>query len=134
MMADDELTELLCQALGTIPDWEYPATKTSALGVFYGSIGTTPDQAVGVRVYALADTRVSGVRGRRVQLHIRGRRGARSGTDELEPLATRVLEGLSRVGGISGVTHLSMAQLGADENGREERTDNYIVTFDNDRI
>ena len=134
MMSDHELTELLCQALGAIPGWQYPATNSSSLGVFYGAIGTTPDQAVGVRVYGVADTRVSGVRGRRVQLRFRGRKGARSGADELEPPATAVLEGLSRVGGISGITHLSMAPLGADDNAREERTDNYIITFDNDTI
>ncbi|CAN7241974.1 minor capsid protein [Microbacterium sp. LjRoot45] len=134
MMSDHELTELLCQALGSIPGWQYPAVKTSPVGVFYGAIGTAPDQAVGVRVYGVADTRVSGVRGRRVQLRLRGRKGVRRGADELELPATAVLEGLSRVGGISGITHLSMAPMGADNDAREERTDNYIITFDNDTI
>jgi len=35
------------------------------------------------------------------------------------------------VGGISGVSRLSMAPAGADENGREERTENYLIILDN---
>ena len=133
-MTDEELTEVICTALATVDEWEYPATKTSTVGIFYGPIANTPEQAVGVRVYGLADSRDSGVRGRRVQVRYRGPRGAPQGADRLAALGTPTLENLSRVGGISGVTHLSMAPMGADDNGRDERTDNYIITLDNHNL
>lgn len=131
---DVELTQEICTQLGGITGWEWrptgPAYTSAEVGVFYGAIGTSPDRAVGVRVYGSTDTR-DGPASRRVQVRFRGAPGNPAGADDLAGQAFPVLTGLSRVGGISGVSRLSMAPLGADSNRREERTDNYIITLDN---
>lgn len=130
-MDDAQLTRTICSALGELPGWVFPSTGTADVGVYYGAIGSTPHQAVGVRVYGLANDPRSGVKGRRVQVRWRGVPNKPNGADELATLGVAVLERLSRVEGISGVTHLSMAPMGADKSGREERTDNFIITIDN---
>lgn len=133
-MDDEQLTMTIGRILGQVPGWVFPSTSSAKVGIFYGPIGSAPDQAIGIRVYGLANDQRSGIRGRRLQLRSRGAKNKPNGADEIGALAAAVVEGLSRVEGISGVTHLSMAPLGADGSGRQERTDNFIITFDNHKI
>jgi hypothetical protein len=149
---DATLTMRVCALLGLLPGWAWrpdgPAYETTSLlpgndtlpgedalpgrpevGVFYGQIADAPDQAIGVRVYSTTDG--DWLHERRVQLMIRGARHRPDGADHLAAPAFAVLHGLARVSGISGIRRTSMAPLGADSNGREERTDNYIITLDN---
>ena len=134
-MNDSTLTRTVCGLLGEIPGWAWrpdgPAYTASEVGVFYGAIGASPDRAAGVRVYGSDDDLVTGLAVRRVQVWVRGAPRDPSGADALADAAFGVLQGLSRREGISGISRLSMAPLGADTNGREERSDNYIVTIDN---
>jgi len=131
---DATLTLRVIEALATIPGWswstgQYPAGATA---IFYGPIPEgTYKAAIGVRVYASTDDNVQALHTRSVQLRFRGEKGKKNGADKLAHPAFLTLTRLSREGGISGVSRLSQAPLGADENGREERTDNYIITLDN---
>lgn len=136
MLLDDvTLTKLICTQLGALTGWEWredgPDYASAVVGVFYGAIGPKPDQAVGVRVYAVTDNDLEHLRWRRVQLRLRGAPERPDGADTLADQAFGALQGLSRLGGISGVSRSSMAPAGADENGREERTENYIIIIDN---
>lgn len=130
---DVELTMTVAEFLGDIDGWEWrptgPAYTNAEVGVDYGAIKSDTDRRVGVRVYMTKDE--PNLSWRRVQLKFRGGRGAPQGADALADAAFARLQGLSRVGGISGISRLSMAPGGADANGREERTDNYIITLDN---
>ncbi|TFD41752.1 hypothetical protein E3T37_03615 [Cryobacterium sp. TMT2-10] len=133
-MDDATLTKLICSILGNIPGWDW---NPDGLGpvvpdpvtIFYGALGTTPDKAAGVRVYGSTDERDLGWR--RVQLRLRGEPGRPDGADVLATPAFAALQGLSRRGGISSISRQSMAPAGADDNRREERTENYVVLLDN---
>lgn len=137
-MDDAALTNLLCGLLSTIPGWSWrpdgPAYNSTEVGIYYGAIGASPDQAVGVRVYTTLDNTAEHWAARRAQLKFRGGRGAPDGADKLAALAFERLQGLSRSGGISGISRASMAPLGADQNGREERSDNYEILLDNPEV
>lgn len=131
-MTDEELTIALCEILGSLPAWSWRAVGSytaDETAIFYGAIAAEPDRAIGVRVYMATDR--DELAERRAQLRFRGPTGAPSGADNLAALAFAALDGLSRVGGISGMRRESMAPMGADINGRAERTDNYIITLDN---
>lgn len=134
-MDDVALTKVICGLLGNIEGWEWredgPAYTADEVAIFYGRILSEPDRAVGVRVYADASDRLEYINARRVQLRYRGAPNRPDGADELASAGYAVLQGLSRVGGISDASRLSMAPLGADTNGREERTDNYQIILDN---
>lgn len=132
-MDDAALTETLCALLGEVPGWSWRTSDTYSpdeVGVFYGAIPPTPDAAVGVRVYGADDDLVTGVAYRRAQIRFRGAKGDPRGADVMAAQAFAALQGLSRTGGMSGVNRLSVAPLGADTNGREERTDNYSVLLE----
>ena len=134
-MDDVTLTMLICSILGEIPDWDWNPGDPDYIYaadpviIFYGALGTTPDKAVGVRVYGTTDERHLGWR--RVQLRLRGEPGRPDGADALATPALDVLQGFSRRGGISSITRRSMAPAGADDNRREERTENYLIILDN---
>jgi hypothetical protein len=137
---DADLTNLICSILGDIEGWDWHPREGDAdefeypsetVGIFYGAIGSAPDTAVGVRVYGSTDNLLEHYGWRRVQLRHRGARGRPDGADALAALSFEALQGLSRVGGINGISRQSMAPAGADSNRREERTDNYIITLDN---
>jgi hypothetical protein len=151
---DVTLTKSLCEWLGGIEGWAWRETgepysddavapdvdlspedelapDVSEVGVFYGRLKPSPDRAVGVRIYGTTDVAHEFVGWRRAQLRFRGDPDRPDGADELAVAAFARLQGLSRLGGISGVHRESMAPLGADQNGREERSDNYIIILDN---
>ena len=131
---DSTLTKTICTLLGSIPGWAWRTVGPylpSEVGVYYGAIPDSPDMAVGVRVYEADDDNLRFTRARRVQVRFRGAPDNPAGADDLADTARDALDGLSRVGGMSGVSRLYMAPLGADTNGRQERTDNYLVILDN---
>ena len=134
-MDDVTLTMLICSILGEIPDWDWNPGDPDYIYaadpviIFYGALGTTPDKAVGVRVYGTTDERHLGWR--RVQLRLRGEQGRPDGADALSTPSFAALHGLSRLRGISSITRQSMAPAGADDNRREERTENYLIILDN---
>lgn len=136
-MDDATLTIRVLEHLGRIPGWEWrpngPAYTAAEVGLVYGAIGPEPDRAVGATVYGGTDAEREHLHWRRLQLKFRGAKRAKDGADRLADLALLVLPSLSLIAGsgISGVSRQSFSSLGADGNGRQERTDNYIIILDN---
>jgi hypothetical protein len=134
---DATLTKLICSTLGAIPGWDWGGEDPEHeyapdnVAVFYGALGATPDQAVGVRVYGATDNRIEHLSWRRVQVRHRGAAGRPDGADVLAGQSFETLQGLSHLGGISDISRQSMAPAGADTNRREERTENYLIILDN---
>lgn len=130
---DVELTMRLAEILGRIPSFAWrpngPAYTSSEVAIFYGSILDGPDPAIGVRVYSPVDE--ANLSRRRVQFRVRGRRNDVAGADRLADVLFIVLDNRLRGDGIASITRTSFSQLGADKNGREERTENYLITLDN---
>lgn len=132
-MTDRDLTIALCELLAEELGWSWSLTEpypAGAVGLFYGSIGDTPDRAVGVRVYGGSDPRVHAPT-RSVQLLLRGRPGEPDGADALADAAFGVLHKTLRRRGILAGQRSYFGPLGADANGREERADNYEIHLDN---
>ena len=132
-MTDRDLTIALCELLAEELGWSWSLTEpypAGAVGLFYGSIGETPDRAVGVRVYGGSDPRVRAPT-RSVQLLLRGRPGEPDGADALADAAFGVLHKTLRRRGILAGQRSYFGPLGADVNGREERADNYEIYLDN---
>lgn len=135
---DVAVTQAVCAWLGGIPGWVYDPDGTATLQpgdvlVVYGPIPEDADVAVGVRIYGGEDANdiTVSVDWRAVQLRFRGAKGAPHGADLLASAANARMKKLSRTGGISGASRASLAPLGADTNGRQERSDNYEITLDN---
>lgn len=133
-MDDRTLTMRLCEILARLPGWAGPDRAEhigASVAIFYGAIDGEPDQSVGVRVYGQVvsgdDQRVR----RRAQLRVRGARNAPDSADNLAGLAHAVLDGISRQAGINSIIRQSFSPSGADANGREERTENYLIILDN---
>ena len=132
-MTDRDLTIALCELLAEELGWSWSLTEpypAGAVGLFYGSIGETPDRAVGVRVYGGSAPRVRAPT-RSVQLLLRGRPGEPDGADALADAAFGVLHKTLRCRGILAGQRSYFGPLGADANGREERADNYEIYLDN---
>jgi hypothetical protein len=134
---DDDVatTVALCEQLGRVPGWTWredgdPYTEADGVGIYYGPIGATPHRAIGVRIYGWTDPRVD-PSSRRVQLRLRGLPNDLTGADRMAGIAKAVIQSLSRVAGISGASRISASPSDADGNGRQERTDSYIITLDN---
>lgn len=135
-MDDVSLTMRLCAYIGRIPGWHWSAAPGAqypddGVGIHYGDIPDAPDRAIGVRLYGIPRDDVSTERIRRVQFRIRGARRDRSGADSIGSTLRLILTRVLRMDGISEITFSSMSPLGADKNGREERTENYLITLDN---
>ena len=132
-MDDRTLTLGLCEIVGSIPSFSWwldgPPYPKSSIGVHYGTVDEQTDRAVGIRAYSASDD--SDLHSRRVQLHIRGGRGDPSGADRIADVIFLVLHERLRGAGIASIRRTSFAPLGADVNGREERTENYFITLDN---
>ena len=133
-MTDAELTVAICEMLGELPGWSWSTSGTypaDRVGVFYGAIPDAPDRAVGVRVYGGTDDPVVYSPTRSVQLLIRGARNQPDSADQMAALAFLLMQGRMRAGGINHIQRTSFGPLGADGNGREERSENYVITLDN---
>jgi hypothetical protein len=133
---DDEiLTHRLGEILGRVPTFAWrpgendPAPTPREVAVMYGKLRDAPDRGIGISVYNSLDE--PDVLKRRVQFHIRGERLQPFGADRIAGVVFAVLEGRLRGGGISSIVRQSFTRLGADANGREQRTENYLITLDN---
>lgn len=139
-MDDDVLVTRVIEVLAARCGWAWkpdgPAyTEADGVGLYYGAVGTTPDRAVGVTLYAgdddlLLDGSRYSVAVRRVQIRFRGARHDRRDADALASAAFRALQGLSRVAGLNHARRLLMAPMGADSNARSQRADSYLVIPD----
>lgn len=129
---DDKLTIVLCELLAAagVGEWPGPAAATE-VGIFYGAIATTPDRGVGVTVYGGLDDVPTGLAVRFAQIRTRGAQGVRDGADRLAAQVFHAFQGLARTRGIAFVRRTTFTPLGADENTRQERVDNYQITLDN---
>lgn len=133
-MDDAQLTRALCEMLGEVPGWHWsPTAETpdSMVAIAYGDIPASPDRAIGVRVYGGTDDAVVYRPVRRVQLRIRGARDDKDDADRIAGFAFALLQGRSRIRGISWIERQTFGPLGSDVNGREERTENYTIFIDN---
>jgi len=132
-MDDAALTVTLCTWLATadVGVWRPagPSYTTAEVGVFYGALGATPDRAVGVSVYGTDDDVALGTATRWVQVRYRGAPGTPDGADTLATAGFRALHGVHHRDGVARARRVSSAHLGADDNGRQERTDNYEITL-----
>lgn len=133
-MDDATLKTRLCEILGSIDGFVWDPTPTvypaDAVGVHYGRIGDTPDRAVGVRLYDASDTR--NLTQRKAQIWVRGARHERDGADRIADAVFARFDKLSREGGILGIRRESMSDMGSDDNDREQRSENYTITLDNE--
>jgi hypothetical protein len=135
-MDDAALTLALCEMLGEVPGWHWSTTTkppSGHVGIFYGDISETSDRAIGVRVYGGSDPLVYQPE-RYVQLRIRGARNDKDDADRIAGFAFALLQGRSRVRGLSWIQRGTFGPLGADTNGREERSENYTVFLDNPEV
>jgi hypothetical protein len=135
---DVTLTKTVCQVLADRTPWAWrpdgPSYAADEIGIHYGALPPEPDQAVGVSLYYIDDPRPgddAAVQLRRVQIRMRGERGALDGADELAQVTFTALHRLTRTAGLSLVTRVLVAHLGADENDRQERADSYQIILDN---
>ncbi|WP_234024231.1 MULTISPECIES: minor capsid protein [Microbacterium] len=134
-MDDETLTHRLGEILGRVPTFAWrpgendPAPTPREVAVMYGKLRDAPDRGIGISVYNSLDE--PDVLKRRVQFHIRGERLQPFGADRIAGVVFAVLEGRLRGGGISSIVRQSFTRLGADANGREQRTENYLITLDN---
>ena len=111
-----------------------PPPPGAALGIYYGDIPESPDRAIGVRVYGGTDDARVYAPQRRAQLRIRGARNDPDDADQIAGVALAVLQGRARVRGLSWIERQHFGPLGADTNGREERSDNYLISIDNQEV
>lgn len=128
-MDDAALTEHVCQVLADAGlGWVYSqgAYTADQVGIFYGQAGPSPDRAVGVSVYATDDPRGGPAR-RWVQVYVRGAPHVRRGADAMAGDVFAVLHDRHHTGLVSRYIRVSSAPLGADDNGRQERADNYQI-------
>lgn len=110
---------------------EGPDYTAAEVGIFYGPIGPAPDRAIGVTTYLQDDDSETGLAVRMVQVRCRGARGAPNGADLIADAAFDALHGTYHTSGLASVTRKSTAPMGADGNGRSERSDNYRIVLDN---
>jgi len=118
-----------------------PAYTTGETAIWYGPLDTAPDRGLGVTLYSATDT-VGGAPERRryLQVRVRGAAGQVADADTLAQAVFDTLHGLTHAGQImvvppgvmlhgvlAQVRRTSVAHLGADESGRQERADSYEV-------
>lgn len=108
-----------------------PAYTADETGIHYGAIPAAPDRGVGVRVYLPSDDIETGLATRWVQLRTRGARNSPDGADVIADANFRALHDTYPGGGIARIVRTTSAPLGADDNGRQERTDTYQLILDN---
>lgn len=132
-MKDSELIVTLAEILHTaeVGIWSPAAAVTDPnVAIFYGEIGTTPNQAVGLTRYGGTGYATNDdVRGPRlVQARIRGLPDNKVSTDDLADAVDAVLARMPRTQGLSSEWASGPLPLGADGNRRTELTLNYLVT------
>lgn len=133
-MKTSEIVTTLAAYLAAVTGWAWDpagAYASTQTGIFYGRIGTTPNRACGITLYATSDEPGDQVAGpRRVQFRFRGEPNRPASADDMADAAFDGLQGAMRVGGLLLIKRVSSAQLGIDGNGRPERADNYEIQPD----
>lgn len=112
--------------------WRPEGTYTSdEVAVTLKSLPAAPDNAVAVAAYHVGDDLVLPDVEVLLQLRFRAARGSRTAVDDLADSAFDVLHGRHMFSAgaltVQRARRLSVAPLGADDNGREERADNYAL-------
>lgn len=108
--------------------WSDTAYDPGDRAITIKALPASPDNAVAVTVYAVEDDLTLPNVTVAVQLRFRCERGSRTAVDDWADEVFGVLHGHRfTVGGrlVQQCRRLSVAPMGADENGREERADNY---------
>jgi hypothetical protein len=132
---DSTLKVRLAEILGSIPGFAWSADEdypSDVIGVFVGSIPDAPDRAVGIRLYGDGGGDDPDVTERKAQAWVRGARGERLSADDIADAVFDRFDKLSREGGILRTSRESMSDMGADANDRERRSENYLITLDNE--
>lgn len=104
-----------------------PAYAAAEIGIHYGAIPVSPDQGIGLTIYNTDDDVVVGTKTRWLQARTRGLKGRSDGADALSATVFAALQGVTHRAGIALMHRVSSLPLGADENGRQERSDNYRI-------
>jgi len=134
-MDDVTLVTTVCERLAAagVGAWRPvgPPYGAGEVAIHYGALPASPDRAIGVTLYVADDELRTSLAVRRVQLRVRGARGDAAGADRLASATFDALQGLARTAGLSLVTRVLVAHLGADENARQERADSYQIVLDN---
>ncbi|WP_279367335.1 phage tail terminator protein [Microbacterium testaceum] len=136
-MDDADLTRWLVEQLGTIHGWLWSADDPydftdDVTHVFEGGIPADARRAIGARIFGGEDDDETDTKTRRVQLRSRGNEGDPNDANRVADAAFAHLRRLLREGVVSAVTRTSFDPAGVDQNGREGRTDNYLIIFDNE--
>jgi len=130
---DETITNRLGEILGQLPTFAWrpfgPDPTDLEIGLYYGAVQDKPDRGVGISVYSPADQ--PDLLARRVQFDVRGGRGQPFGADRLAGILFTVLDHRPRGSGFASILRTSFTRLGADTNGRDRRTENYLITLDN---
>jgi len=134
---DADLTRWLVEQLGTIDGWLWSADDPydytqNVVTLHEGGIAADARRSVGVRIFGGEDDEETETKTRRVQLRSRGNEGDPNDANRVADAAFAHLRRLLREGVVSAVTRTSFDPAGVDQNGREGRTDNYLIIFDNE--
>ena len=132
-MKDSELITAMAQILAAaeVGVWDPPSGFTANnVAIFYGPLGTTPNQAVGITRYGgMGPLTNDDHRGQRlVQVRVRGKPGDPKSADDIADAVDAVLARMPRTQGLSSEWASGPLPLGADGNRRTELTLNYLVT------
>jgi len=134
-MDTTQVTTAVCVLLDAagVGEWRPtgPSYTLNEAGIVYGPLPALPDKCIGVTVYTSTDDITTGLAVRYVQIRFRGPKGAPNGADTLADAAFDALQGVHHTSGFARIARQSSAPLGADENARLERTDNYQILLDN---
>lgn len=136
-MDDAGLTRWVVEQLGGIDGWVWGADEPydyveDVTHVFEGAVPAEARRAAGVRVFGGTDDDETETKTRRIQIRSRGDEGEPNGANRVADAAFAHLRKLLREGVVSSVIRTSFDPAGVDQNGRESRTDNYLIIFDNE--
>lgn len=112
--------------------WSDTGYQDTDRAITVKALPATPDTAVAVTVYDVDDDLVLPHVPVLVQFRFRAARGSRTAVDDFADEAFGVLHGRRFYVGdllVQQCRRLSVAPLGADDNGREERADNYELVL-----
>ncbi|MBN8883400.1 MAG: hypothetical protein J0H73_13930 [Salana multivorans] len=109
------------------------APATAGTAITYKRLPVTPDRAIAVTVYDIEDSITLPDVTVLVQLRFRGETNDRTDVDDLADSVAAVLDGRHQftVGAlhVQRARRVSFSPQGADDNGREERADNYALVL-----
>jgi hypothetical protein len=113
------------------PTGGYQANETA---IVFGELPSTPDRVIALTVYGSLDEGLVPLSQMRVQFMFRGKPNDTLDAGEVAGPVFDLVQGLEHLQ--CGTAHIDLAQrvsrvtLGADENGRQLRSDNYALDVD----